>query len=92
MKISIKMACVSRLFVSCDYAQMNIRNLTNLLHLRNYHFHSQNTVTKLAIMEVLELLLSNISEAVPVSKCGGLFFLTRTFVDFMLTNRTGIQF
>ena len=73
MKISIKMACVSRLFVSCDYAQMNIPNLTNLLHLRNYHFHSQNTVTKLAIMEVLELLLSNISEAVPVSKCGGLF-------------------
>ena len=67
------MARVSRLFVSCDYAQMNIQNLTNLVHLRNYHFHSQNTVTKLAIMEVLELLLSNISEAVSVSKCSGLF-------------------
>ena len=55
-------------------AQMNIGNLrfvnlTNLLHLRNYHFHSQSTVTKLASMEVLELLLSNISEA----KCSGLF-------------------
>ena len=59
---------------------MNIRNLRfvtlrNLLHLRNYHFHSQSTVTKLASMEVLELLLSNISEATPISKCSGFFSL-----------------
>ena len=59
---------------------MNIRNLRfvtlrNLLHQRNYHFHSQSTVTKLASMEVLELLLSNISEATPISKCSGFFSL-----------------
>ena len=58
--------------------QIDIRNLrfvslTNLLHLRNNRFHSQSTVTKLASMEVLELLLSNISEAVTVCKCDGLF-------------------
>ena len=52
---------------------MRFVNLTNLLHLRNYHFHSHSTVTKLASMEVLELLLSNISEAIPISKCSGLF-------------------
>ena len=59
-------------------AQMNIRNLrfvnlTNLLHLRYYHFHSQSTVTKLAFMKVIELLLSNISEAIPICKWSGLF-------------------
>ena len=59
-------------------AQMNIQNLrfvnlANLLHLRNYHFHSQKTVTKLASMEILELLFSNISEATPTSKCSSLF-------------------
>ena len=58
--------------------QMSIRdlrfvNLANLLHLKYYHFHSQSTVTKLANMEVLELLLLNISEAIPISKCSGLF-------------------
>ena len=40
--------------------QMNIQNLrfvnlTNLFYLKNYHFHSQSAVTKLASIEVLEL-------------------------------------
>ena len=59
-------------------AKINIRNLrfvnlTNLLHLTSYHFHLQRTVTKLTSVKVLELLLSNISEAIPISKCRGLF-------------------
>ena len=69
-----------RNFRNLQLAQMNIRNLRfvtlrNLLHLRNDHFHSQSTVTKLASMEVLELLLSNISEATPISNCSGFFSL-----------------
>ena len=67
-----------RNFRNSKLAQMSIRNLrfvnlANFLYLRNYHFHSQSTVTKLVSTEVLELLLSNVSEAIPISKCSGLF-------------------
>ena len=68
-------------------AQMNnwnlrFVNLINLLHLRNYHFHSRNTVTKLAIMEVLQLFLLNISEAIPIAICSGLFSFNSYILGF----------
>ena len=60
-------------FETCTSEHSRFVNLTNFLHLRNYYFHSHRTVTILASIEVLELLLLNISEAKPISKCSGLF-------------------
>ena len=66
---------------------MNIRNLrlvnlANLIHRRNYHSLSQSTVAKLLSMEVLESLLSNISEAIPTSKCSGLSSFNSCICEF----------